>query len=536
MKTTKLFFMAALALMMTASCSNDDNDILTPAQPQKAEGIPFTATITVDKSATTRALNELSDGSITASWADNEQVALIYTVESTAYKTDATVTPQGDGTATISATLQEGATNGSAVTIIYPATAAYGTTGNVKVDLLAAQNGTLTGTGGTSIAEKYDVRKGTGKLSISGGTATVNNGTPGTPVSLTNQNSIFKFTLKDIAGTSNKAATQFIISNASGDVLTTVTPASATNELYVALPALAVGTYWFNATVGGAPYIAKATVGTATSAGNYYQTQVNMATLGDLMCSDGKFYANGTAAAAASTTPVGVIAYLGSDAFTENGTDVGGTPFVGHGLLLCLRNAASNVKWSTEYESKFSGQEVTGVAGLIRTTNVSGYTNTATLTADVVTAEKYPAAKAAKNYPPDALPVGIPTLTAPAGTTGWFLPSAQQWVRMMTGLGGLSEGDITWLDWFNNDHSAADKWEAALAKAGTEGTAYESMTDDWLWYWSSSEYSNILAVRLNVDARDTGAAYGFAWGNANKVYPPDAPDDPDYRVRPVLAF
>ena len=35
--------MAALALM-TVACSNDDNDIQTPAeQPAKSEGIPFTA-------------------------------------------------------------------------------------------------------------------------------------------------------------------------------------------------------------------------------------------------------------------------------------------------------------------------------------------------------------------------------------------------------------------------------------------------------------------------------------------------------------
>ena len=79
---------------------------------------------------------------------------------------------KADGTATISATLASGATNGSVVTIIYPATAADGTTGNVLANLLAAQDGKL-----ATIASKYDVRKGTGKLSINAGGATVNNGT-----------------------------------------------------------------------------------------------------------------------------------------------------------------------------------------------------------------------------------------------------------------------------------------------------------------------------------------------------------------------
>ena len=132
MKTTKLFFMAALALM-TAACSNDDNDLTQ--QPAKAEGIPFTATNSIGESGTTRALSE-SGSTLVATWATGEKVALIYMVGSTPTKTDAEVTKQADGTATICATLASGATNGSDVTIIYPSTAADGTTGNVKAGLL----------------------------------------------------------------------------------------------------------------------------------------------------------------------------------------------------------------------------------------------------------------------------------------------------------------------------------------------------------------------------------------------------------------
>ena len=77
MKTTKFFLMAALALTF-AACSNDDNDIQTSAQqPQKAEGIPFTATISIGESATTRALSESGTG-LAASWAEGEKVALIH--------------------------------------------------------------------------------------------------------------------------------------------------------------------------------------------------------------------------------------------------------------------------------------------------------------------------------------------------------------------------------------------------------------------------------------------------------------------------
>ena len=506
MKATKIFMMAALALM-TAACSSDDNDIAQQPAEQPANGeITITATIDSNDGATTRALG--IDGSNIASiWADTDQFAILFNDGTNDIKRTATVSSINGTTVTITFTIPQALANNTACTIVYPASAANATnTGADVATALATQNG--------AIATTPEVRVGTATIDKTNHSLT-------SVTKLAAQNAIFKFTLKDIAGTANKAATQFIVSNASGDVLTTVTPASATSELYVALPALAVGTYWFNATVGGKPYIAKSTVSTATTTGNYYQTQVNMATLGDLMAANGKFYADGTAAAAAPTTPVGVIAYLGSDAFTENGTNVGGNTFAGHGLVLCLKNAASNIKWSTEYVSKFPGQEVDDVDDLKRSENVSGYTNTATLTVDDATEAKYPAAAAAKNYTP----------AGPAGTTGWFLPSAQQWVRMMTGLGGLSESDITWRSWFNNDHSAATAWENAMAKAGTKGTAYESMTDDCLWYWSSSEYSGSNAVYLDVDATATGGEKGFYWDRDGK----DGSDD-WYRVRPVLAF
>lgn len=47
-------------------------------------------------------------------------------------------------------------------------------------------------------------------------------------------------------------------------------------------------------------------------------------------------------------------------------------------------------------------------------------------------------------------------MVAPAGTTSWFLPSIQQWVKMQTGLGGLSERDITWCNDFDPSHTAAE--------------------------------------------------------------------------------
>lgn len=326
MQTTKIFLMAALALM-TIACSNDDNDIQTPAeQPAKAVGIPFTATISMGESASTRALTE-NGTTIEATWATGEKVALIYKVDATTYLKEATVTPQTDGTATISTTLEGSPVDDTDVTIVYPYSAVDESTKDVKINLLASQNGLLTGTG--SISENYELRKTItpAKLKIDGTTASLK----GT-VSLTNLNAIFKFTLQDLSAAA-KNATEFKVSDNSGNVITTVTPGSASDVLYVALPAMGDGTYWFNATIDSKPYIAKATMAAATVAGKYYQTTVKMATIGDVILSDGKF-----AARSSTGTKVAMIAYLGSE--TDHAT-------YKHGLALALSDEATKMKWTT---------------------------------------------------------------------------------------------------------------------------------------------------------------------------------------------
>ena len=97
--------MAALALM-TAACSNDDND-LTTQQPQKAEGITITAQLAPKTGgASTRAVSP-GDGKIVSEWAENEHIAVLYEVSSTKYVADATVTAvDGSGAATITFTVE----------------------------------------------------------------------------------------------------------------------------------------------------------------------------------------------------------------------------------------------------------------------------------------------------------------------------------------------------------------------------------------------------------------------------------------------
>jgi len=298
LKTTKFFLMAALALTF-AACSNDDNDILTPAQPAKAEGIPFTATISIDNGAATRAITE-NGTTLETSWAAGEKVALIHNGVSD----EMTVSSVSGGVATITGSITGSPSGNDDVTIIYPSSAADGTTGNVKSDLLAAQDGTLTGTSGTSIAEKYDVRKGSGTLNATG---TSLSGT----VTLTNQNAIFKLTLKDIEGSADVSATSVKIYNQENTLLTTVTPASGYEKvMYVALPTTAT-TLKFSVTDGTTNYFNMAS--SLSLAANYYQSTIKLATVGDVILSSGKCAKAGTSGA------VAMIAYLGNGSDCTNG-------------------------------------------------------------------------------------------------------------------------------------------------------------------------------------------------------------------------
>lgn len=328
----------------------------------------------------------------------------------------------------------------------------------------------------------------------------------------------------------NITATTFKVTDQTGAVVATV----VSNGRYAISESDlgSVTTLWFEATTASGRYVAKAKV--EDIAAIYKVGKLAMATLGDLMAADGLFYADAAAVSAAGTEAVGVIGYLGNDSFTENGTTVGDSPFVGHGLLLCLKNAASgsDARWSSVTSAYEFDEEakVTAVADMKRTTNVSGYTNTKTLAEKTDAANKYKAAYAARNFT---------GLTAPAGTTGWFLPSAQQWVKLLEGLGGLSDGAPSFdEDFFDHDLTAATNWEKALEKAGSGN--YDSMNHEDnitdLRYWSSSESTAGEAVYLTVKPENPYAPGdhnydGFYWEVWNK-------DDQGVskRSRPFLAF
>ncbi len=123
MKTFKLFSMAALALVM-AACSSEDNEIQQPAEQGKMH---FTATIAAPNSgATTRTTVTPGTGDDAGkyfvAWAENDQIALVYVDKNSVRQKDvATVTAvDGSGNATITATLSGDVLANTPVTLVYP--------------------------------------------------------------------------------------------------------------------------------------------------------------------------------------------------------------------------------------------------------------------------------------------------------------------------------------------------------------------------------------------------------------------------------
>lgn len=441
--------MAALALM-TAACSNDDND-LTTQQPQKAEGITITAQLAPKTSgATTRAVSD-GGNKILADWAVNEHIAVLYEVGGTKYAADATITAvdDDDDSATIQFTVEDGTPDNTPCTLVYPYDAAKDDHTGVKdaATLLAAQNGTLNA--------NLDVRVGEG---------TIQTTTPGLTVDTQPeaQFAIFKFTTKNSDGSATIDVNPLTITIGSQDYV--ITPASATSTLYAALPAISGEAVTFTATGSDSKTYTASKASVTFAAGKYYQSNIKLteqapatkaaaeATAedkGKLIGTDGKIYADVAAATAAGTTAVAKICYVGS----ENGE---AAPY-NHGLALALSdaNSGNTFKWKTSSDdaghTKQSSSTFTEESGL--------QYNDATHNSDT-----YPAFKAA---------IANNSTAAPTGCSAWFLASGYQWNKMITAAGGY-----------------------AALRDGFSGITGASNLKSNGQYWSSTEYNSSKAWYL----------------------------------------
>lgn len=234
MKTFKLFSMAALALVM-AACSSEENEILQ--QPEQQQGkMHFTATIAAPNSDPTTRSTATADGdNYNVAWKVGDVIALVYTdSESDRQKDEATVTAvDGSGNATIECDLNHTVSDGADVTLVYPSAVVFGP----DEDLVKGMSYTFddfyfTSQEGAAPTDengipKYDWRDGDGTFSVNGSDVTLSGN-----VTMNPNVAIWKITLQDEATDALVANMMFI---ERGGPVAAVTGYSA-SEYYVYVP------------------------------------------------------------------------------------------------------------------------------------------------------------------------------------------------------------------------------------------------------------------------------------------------------------
>lgn len=285
------FYILAVALFAASAftaCSNND---------EQANGTPVnTYTITVNatkgddvsSAPSNRALSFVGP-TLTATWTKDDVVAVY---KSETHLGDLTALSDGAST-TLTGTLTGSVAIGDELTLKF-----------LSPDY-TPQTGTL-----DYIAAHCDYATATVTVSsISGNNITT------TAANFTNQQAIVKFSLKNKANDNDLSVSTLVVKV--GSTSYTVTPASATNVLYVAVPGFASNDVTLTATVGSNTYTYVKT-GATFENGKYYTVSVKMFPvptsndIGKVIGLDAKIYETKDAATSAGTTPIAMVAYIGS--------------------------------------------------------------------------------------------------------------------------------------------------------------------------------------------------------------------------------
>lgn len=232
---------------------------------------------------------------------------------------------------------------------------------------------------------------------------------------------------------------------------------------------MANGDYWFEATTAeGRKYIAKVTVDTSKS-----NVSLEMATWGNYIGSDGKFYAT-TAAAGGAEKTAALIAYIGDDADTsEEGKTY-------HGLAFALQDVTS--KWDSHVYSQNSldiiiSNIISQMNGIVCTNDmeaISGYDDTNP-------------AKAVRAYSVEGF---IPT---DYGFSKWFMPCFGQFYKSLNSLCAAKWGEdgvyeMPLIDW---DTSAlnGDLFNTCLVNK----VGYRAL---WVFLKEANNYRGVIYVPI----------------------------------------
>ncbi len=251
--------MAALLIASTTfvACSSDDN-IIDQQPAQSAGQQVYTMTVNAQKggdAATSRALT-LSGKTLNATWATTENV---YVKKGDTWATGSLQPDANAATATLKGELT-GITIAAddVLTLQFPKSGEISYTGQV---------GTL-----EDIAADFDYATAT--VTVASVSATGNIIPEAATTTFENQQAIVKFTLINKAdGTTSLSASELTVSDGANTY--TVTPASATSEIYAAIPGFSGKTVTLTATVGGKTYTYEKS-GVTFANGKFYSVTVKM--------------------------------------------------------------------------------------------------------------------------------------------------------------------------------------------------------------------------------------------------------------------
>lgn len=240
------------------------------------------------------------------------------------------------------------------------------------------------------------------------------------------------------------------------------------------------------------------------------------AAVGDFYMSDGSLEdKNATLTDAQKATCLGVVYWVGDPTNSTDGDPLLATkhPACTHGLVVALHDAkqpsastAAGMKWSTSTAdvNSWTNSDERGENKIdITVAKYQGYANTVALKAynaqlsnadlkvlPIAAIEQY-----SKEYP------------APAGSSGWYVPSILELKYVCWGQGAASAST-----------AGRELLNSQFDKAG--GTKFESFSGS---YWSSSEYAGYS---------DYACCVGFSSGSVGYYNKNNA----EYRVRAVFAF
>ena len=321
MKTIKFLSMAALALVgaIMTSCSNDDNIIDEPQQPEnKSNVVTLTTTVSLgDGDATTRAVT--TEGVKT--FAVGETMAIYYWKNKGKDHEKAVSAPltagditNGGKSATFTFTLDNPYKDQSVV-YIYPAAMANANFTPNYDALYNNQDGTL-----ATLASDFDFCTRSGAWS----------GENLPSLTLVNQLAILAITLKNADGSSDITSSITGLTLSDGTYTYNVSRSAAAGPIYVALRPTSTATIYVTATDGTKNYTKTLTTKTY-EAGNGYSVSWRMAvpalnitspSVGQVIGSDGKNYAYGSLPT--GVTAVAKICYVsGSNGLALALTDEG---------------------------------------------------------------------------------------------------------------------------------------------------------------------------------------------------------------------